>query len=144
MSTNDILKFDGIHFWLSNFCPSPVVLDGVTYPTVENAYQAAKAPIGQRSAFVTCTPGQSKKLGRQIVLTPEQRIHWDAIKVDVMDHLLRQKFSRTTLCGVLLQETGSVQIVEGNTWGDTYWGVCNGVGENVLGKLLMRIRDDIN
>ena len=42
-----------------------------------------------------------------------------------------------------LLETGDEELVEGNTWSDTTWGVCNGVGENKLGRLLMIVRDMI-
>ena len=41
-----------------------------------------------------------------------------------------------------LINTGDAILIEGNTWGDTYWGVCDGVGENRLGKLLMEVREE--
>jgi predicted NAD-dependent protein-ADP-ribosyltransferase YbiA (DUF1768 family) len=59
-----------------------------------------------------------------------------------MEDLSRQKFSHPELRQKLL-DTGSCTLVEGNTWGDTFWGVCDGVGENHLGKLLMTIRADL-
>jgi hypothetical protein len=40
----------------------------------------------------------------------------------------------------LLLATGDMELIEDNDWDDTYWGVCNGAGENNLGKLLMKIR----
>ena len=60
-----------------------------------------------------------------------------------MENGLRQKFKYPELREQLLS-TGDQELVEGNWWRDFYWGVCNGVGDNNLGKLLMKIRDDIN
>lgn len=60
-----------------------------------------------------------------------------------MEDLLRQKFSKTPLRRLLLA-TGEAELIEGNTWGDTYWGVCHGVGQNHLGCLLMKIRGELN
>jgi predicted NAD-dependent protein-ADP-ribosyltransferase YbiA (DUF1768 family) len=57
-----------------------------------------------------------------------------------MYELLRIKFSDPELMKQLKQVQG--EIVEDNYWGDTYWGVFKGQGTNVLGKLLMKIRDD--
>jgi predicted NAD-dependent protein-ADP-ribosyltransferase YbiA (DUF1768 family) len=42
----------------------------------------------------------------------------------------------------MLIDTGNEELCEFNTWGDTFYGVCNGVGKNILGKLLMEIRDE--
>lgn len=60
-----------------------------------------------------------------------------------MESLLRQKFNKNTFLGKRLIETKDIELIEGNTWGDTFWGVCNGRGQNILGKLLMKIRDEI-
>lgn len=124
--------------WLSNFWPAPVYLDGVLYPTVENAYQAAKT-LDKRHIFVGCSPAISKKLGRAVT----KRDDWKDIKINVMRHLLEQKFHKDTMLGNQLIATGDQEIIEGNTWGDVFWGVCEGVGENHLGRLLMEIREDI-
>lgn len=133
----DITSFTGPHRWLSNFWPAPVSLDGVVYPTVEHAYVAAKTRDSTwRSAVLACgTPGDAKRLGRRMNL----RSDWNAVRVDVMRDLLEQKFSNPTLAEKLLA-TGDALLQEGNTWGDTFWGVCNGRGENMLGKLLMEVR----
>ena len=44
----------------------------------------------------------------------------------------------------MLIQTGDSVLIEGNTWGDRVWGVCNGVGENRLGRILMKIRSELN
>jgi hypothetical protein len=43
----------------------------------------------------------------------------------------------------LLLATGDKELIEGNTWGDTFWGVCNGIGQNHLGKILMAKRTEL-
>jgi len=70
-----------------------------------------------------------------LVLRPD----WARIKLDIMYHLLQQKF-RDPLLQKLLLRTQDAELVEGNVWNDTYWGVCSGVGENHLGRLLMLVR----
>lgn len=132
----DILEFQGEYRWLSNFWPAGVMLDGVAYPSVENAYQAAKTHPENRAPFQRCTSWEAKKLGRQIPV----RSGWNDIKVDVMRSLIEQKFAPGTTLANKLLATGDGAIIEGNSWGDTFWGVCRGKGENHLGKILMAQR----
>ena len=133
-----ISDFRGEYRWLSNFHLVEVKLDGLPYPSTEHAYQAAKTlDIAERlmiQALPTC--GQAKRTGQRLKL----RDDWEQVKVSIMLDLLRQKFARGTLLGQQLDATGDRQLVEGNWWGDTFWGVCGGVGENQLGKLLMQVR----
>jgi ribA/ribD-fused uncharacterized protein len=136
MPHDEIDEFQGEYRWLSNFWVARVELDGVFYPTVENAYQAAKAPPGSREPFVSCTPTQAKKMGR--VFEVED---WPARKVGVMRALLAEKFAHGTPMAERLLATGAARLVEGNAWGDVFWGVCKGRGENMLGRLLMARRD---
>lgn len=149
--TNPITSFHGEHSFLSNFTYVSVELDGVRYPSVEHAYQAAKTNIpAERYPFSSAamdddkrngrdimTSGRAKRAGRKVTLDPQ----FDATKADVMRGLLQQKFAHPKF-GALLDATGDAELIEGNTWGDRYWGVCNGTGQNVLGRLLMAIRDE--
>lgn len=141
MNDNMIIdKFDGEFSWLSNFYPATVLYDNVTYPSVENAYQAAKTNnVKDRYEFETCSAGRSKKLGRLLII----REDWNYVKNDVMYRLLTQKFRIDELRNKLI-ETNNSEIIEGNNWNDTYWGVCNGIGSNKLGKMIMQIRTNIN
>ena len=132
----DILEFQGEYRWLSNFWPVEVILDGLTYPSVENAYQAAKASPPMRETFRQVSPSQAKQLGGQLHL-PE---NWTSDRVQVMVDLIEQKFRPGTDLANKLVLTDPGQLYEGNTWNDTFWGVCNGVGENMLGKILMSQR----
>lgn len=124
--------------FLSNFWPAPVKLDGVEYPTVEHAYQAAKTfdPHQREVIRGLPKPGQAKRAGRAFKARPD----WPAVKVDVMLDLLRQKFRRRSRLAHHLEITGDAELIEGNTWGDYFWGVCEGRGANALGNLLMKVR----
>lgn len=137
-------SFQGEYRWLSNFWPAPVYYDGDGYPSVENAYQAAKTALpAEREPFRSCTAGQAKRLGRRVTM----RFDWEGLKLRVMEDLLRQKFAgyHDDLTQKLLA-TGDAVLVEGNTWGDRYWGKvpdAQGEGENHLGQLLMKIRNEL-
>lgn len=133
---NPILSFQGEHRFLSNFWPCNILMDGQIYPSVENAYQAAKAHPSQRGPFRACTPGAAKRLGRAHVLPS----NWDSTRGLVMAALIAQKFMPREDLGRRLVATGDARLVEGNTWGDTFWGVCRGRGENRLGEILMQRR----
>lgn len=140
----DVLSFDGDYAILSNFAPAVVKFDGLYFPTVENAFQAAKSltSLG-RQEFVKLTPSEAKKLGRRIRL----RLDWNDVKDAVMFSLLMQKFRYGTRAYATLMSTGDGHICEGNTWHDNYWGDCSCPrcaaveGKNMMGKLLTEIRD---
>lgn len=121
-------------------CPGVVVFDRVAYPTVEHAYQAAKTIDDEERARVAATPspGRAKRLGKSLTLRPD----WDAVRLGIMRDLLRQKFNHPEYQRMLLA-TGDAELVEGNVWGDTFWGICDGVGENYLGRLLMQVREEL-
>lgn len=141
-------SFRGEFRFLSNFYPLlfGVVYEGVAFPTVEHAYQAAKAFFSSSkrnrrilNAYAALPKaGMTKALGEIVCTTPE----WQSAKVAIMRDLLVQKFKDPVLRRLLLN-TGSAELIEGNDWGDIFWGVCDGVGENNLGKLLMEIRTEI-
>lgn len=135
-------KFDGEYAFLSNFYDSPIKPfdDWILYPTVEHAFQAAKTnDIEMRKKIASQpTPGKAKSIGRHVDLIP----NWREDRIYVMYQCLRAKFEIPDLREKLLS-TGNAHLIEGNWWRDTYWGVCNGVGENNLGKLLMKIREEL-
>lgn len=133
----DILEFKGSYRWLSNFWLSPIVYEGINYPSVENAYQAAKTFPSNREKFENCSPSKAKILSKKIKI----RCDFDILKKDIMRTLIQQKFAPGTELGEKLKNTGTGLIVEGNNWGDKYWGVCDGEGLNILGKLIMEQRD---
>jgi ribA/ribD-fused uncharacterized protein len=132
-----ISEFQGEYRWLSNFWPATVCFEGRYYGAVELAYVAAKTKDESiRSQIQALTCGQAKNFGRTLAL----RTDWEEVKLLVMATLVFEKFTRHPELMTKLLNTGEQELVEGNTWGDTYWGVCKGVGENNLGKILMGVR----
>lgn len=135
-----INRFTGQYKFLSNFYPCEIEYEGLIYSSVEHAFQAAKSLDRQERIKISraSSPGMAKTLGRHV----ELRSDWGIVKDSVMENILRIKFKDPELKRKLLA-TGVSELVEGNTWGDTYWGVCNRKGKNMLGKLLMKLRGDL-
>lgn len=133
-------SFQGEYRWLSNFWPCDIEFDGVVYPSVEHAYVASKTTdeLLRKQVLLCKTAGEAKQLGRSF----EIRKDWDKAKLSFMRYFLHQKFTKNPELRSKLASTKGMTIVEGNTWGDTFWGVCNGKGQNHLGKILMDIRDN--
>lgn len=130
--------FDGEYRWLSNFWPAKVVVPWGVFPSAEHAFQAAKDPLRIPTTFHLMTPGQAKRWGRN---TAQLRPDWELVKRDVMRQCIEAKFGpdNPELAHRLIL-TGDETLVEVNSWNDTYFGVCNGQGQNVLGVLLMARR----
>ena len=134
-----INSFKGEYFFLSNFYPVVIEYNNLIFQSSEAAYQAQKClvPI-ERLFFPNAKPGEAKRMGRSVLI----RKDWEQVKDRIMREILVNKFSNPTLQEKLLMTRGQ-QLIEGNHWGDTYWGVYNGKGENKLGKILMSIRDSL-
>lgn len=132
--------FRGEYSFLSNFYPARVDWAGLMYPTLEHAYQAAKTLDAHDRHAISrmSSPGEAKRYGRQVKVQPD----WHRSKRAVMAELLTRKFQDETLRAALLA-TGDRELVEYNTWGDTYWGIYNGRGQNWLGRLLMQVREEL-
>ena len=139
-----ISSFKGKYHFLSNFWSgNPFNVNSVNgvivYKTNEHFYQAHKTLYTKEFNFVldASSPGEAKKRGRKVTV----RKDWDEVKLKVMEEGLRKKFS----CHYLITKlvcTYPLQLIEGNIWGDRFWGVCKGTGDNHLGKLLMKIRGE--
>jgi ribA/ribD-fused uncharacterized protein len=127
--------------FLSNFYPASVIYQGRKYRTSEHAFQAAKTlDKNQRKTIAAFEePALAKRMGRVV----ELREDWEDVKLGVMKIILRDKFKRNADLRKQLLATGDSELIEGNVWGDTYWGVCQGKGENHLGKLLMEVRQEL-
>ena len=138
---NAILGFFGDYRWLSNFHLSPVEYEGQIYPSVENAFQAAKVVKRDRDAFLTCTPSEAKKLGSQVDMNYPVK-YWDVIRTVIMYQLIKSKYNLPAM-GVQLLATKGKYLEETNWWNDTFWGVCRGKGANAMGYLTMRAREEL-
>ena len=135
---NNIKGFFDEYGFLSNFFEASVFFEGDTYLSTESAYQASKCnDIKNRNSFFRLSANESKKLGQKV----ELRKDWDERKYDLMSIIVFDKFYRYRGLRELLLVTGDKYLEETNHWGDQYWGVFSGVGENNLGKILMGIRD---
>lgn len=135
-----INRFVNEYVFLSNFYPVEVAFEGVFYPSVEHAYQAAKTLDMKVREVISFIPsaGQAKRAGRKVKIRPG----WDGMKVGVMKELVQKKFQDPELKTRLLN-TGDRIIIEGNDWGDTFWGMCDNQGRNELGQILMSIRSEL-
>ena len=131
------MKFRDKYWFLSNMYPCRIQSKrtGLVFTCVEAAFQAMKCP-SRASEFQGLNGFEAKKLGKTVELRPD----WDNVKVNVMRKILKAKFADVQLLSMLKEVKG--EIVEDNTWGDTFWGRYNGRGQNMLGKLLMEIRDE--
>jgi ribA/ribD-fused uncharacterized protein len=140
-------KFTKEYSFLSNFFPVKIIWKGITFPTVEHAFVASKSnnPLfwDEISKLPAKSGGYAKKKGRKITL----RNNWEKIKVIMMEEFLRQKFRYPHLEKKLINTYPNF-LEEGNTWHDNFWGNCycnkckSIEGRNILGKLLMKIREE--
>ena len=135
-----IKQFCGDFFFLSNFYECPVTYEQLTYTNNEAALQAQKCTSdAEKIQFTKLNPTEAKKLGRKVNL----RKDWEAVKVKIMEEIVRAKFRQNTELADKLLATGDAYLEEGNTWGDRIWGTVNGSGANRLGIILMQIRAEI-
>jgi hypothetical protein len=137
-------RFHGEHGWLSNFQSASIRVGDIVFPTVEHAYVAAKSEIPfspiDLEWFIGLSAGKVKRVGRKLDL----RADWDNIKLTVMLDLTKIKYSAVNPeLRDLLIATGDQELIEGNHWNDTFWGVCDGVGCNWLGHIIMGVRNEI-
>lgn len=140
MSDESIKGFFGEYRWLSNFHLCPIPWEGYTWPSTEHAYQATKTfdPEIRKKIYGLTEPKLVKRISRSFAL----RGDWEIIKLQVMLDISRIKYQIPYLRDRLLK-TQELYLEETNTWNDTFWGVCNGVGQNNLGRILMQIREEI-
>ena len=132
-------SFRNEYFFLSNFFEAPVCYEGITYKSNEAAFQAQKCQNkSDRVQFSSLTPSEAKRLGRSISL----RHDWETVKVNIMEDLIYAKFSQNPVLREKLIKLQDVYLEEGNDWGDKIWGTVNGQGRNLLGQILMKVRDE--
>ena len=142
MNRSRIDSFRGDYFFLSNFYPAQVTIDGLTYQNNEAAFQAQKVlDLEAKKAFTALAPKEAKRRGRQVPLRPD----WEKVKNGIMEEIVRAKFLQNKDLREKLLATGDALLVEGNTWNDRYWGVDkrSRTGKNYLGQILMKVRSDL-
>lgn len=130
------MKFRNEYWFLSNFYPCKIEINGLTFQCAESAFQACKSLNPRDWEKLTKMNGaEAKKFGRKISLRPD----WNERKLRCMYAIVNAKFNQNNdllkkLCDV------NEPIVEENDWNDTYWGVCKNRGENHLGKIISKVR----
>ena len=133
-----ITSFQNEYYFLSNMYPTPerIKFKGYAFTCVESAYQGFK--VMQPSYFQSMNGYQAKRANRNYLM----RDDWTLLKNQVMYSLLIEKFKQPELRKLLIA-TGDREIIEGNNWGDIYWGMSKGIGVNTLGRMLMQLRSEI-
>lgn len=137
-----MMTFTGAFDFLSNFYPAKIEIDGVCYQNAEAAFQAQKCiNPADRVEFSDLSAVKAKRKGRQVKLRPD----WECVRLSVMARVVGAKFMQNPNLAVRLEATGMMPLVEGNSFGDTFWGVDarTGKGENHLGKILMKVREEL-
>lgn len=144
--SKQITSFRNEYFFLSNFYSIKIFFEGKKYSTAEHAFQAAKCvnSVDKDKIHKSQTPAIAKSIGRSVQL----RNDWDLKKLEIMEEILKIKFSNVKM-KFLLQGTENCEIIEQNRWHDQYWGVCvcqkhDLNGKNHLGKIIMKIRSELN
>ena len=137
-----VKTFRGSYDFLSNMYSAPLEWDGRPYRNSEAAFQSAKSlDPAVRDEFSEMTGVVAKREGKKVRL----RGDWELVKDGVMEDVVRAKFSQNPELLEKLIGTGDMELIEGNRWHDTYWGVdlTTGQGENHLGIILMKIRAEL-
>lgn len=133
--------FRNEYWFLSNMYPCEIRVNGLVFTCAEACFQSFKTTdLNERKKFQGIDGFEAKKLGRSVSL----RSDWNDIRIEVMFRVIHAKFNQHPDLTKKLKDTGDLLIIEDNTWKDTFWGVCNGKGYNILGQILMSERDQIN
>lgn len=133
------MQFRGKFYFLSNFYPSPIEIDGLQYESAEAAFQGQKSIQHAHLFTGDITPLEAKRLNRRVPIDARE---WNAHRLEAMKRIVRAKFEQNPkLRDRLIAVTEP--IVEDNIWGDTYWGRCRGVGSNHLGQILQEVRNSL-
>ncbi len=147
-----IESFRGDYYFLSSMCEVPggiKVAEGIVVPAAEVPYKAAqfedmdirRVILASRTGMEAFETAQKyKERGVKV------REDWDEIKLDAMRDIVNRKFTQNRRFGQMLLDTGDEEIIEGNSWGDNFWGVSppgNPEGQNWLGIILMETRQRI-
>lgn len=141
----DIIRhFRGEYSFLSNFYKCKVSYGAYQYDNSEAAYQASKTKdLTEKEKFMCMSPKDAKRYGRRVTMYEG----FEENKVKIMQEIVFCKFMENKDLMKKLQDTGDAKLIEGNKWHDNFWGVCdcprqtcNG-GKNILGKILMQVRD---
>lgn len=136
-----IYGFFGDYRYLSNFHVCNIEFDGFAYTSSEAAYMSCKTDSRIiKLSLTSMTPSQAKKAGQSIKLIP----NWESERLISMTRVLFAKFKQNPDLAILLKSTGDKYLEETNDWDDRFWGANQfGNGQNMLGRILMLVRENI-
>ena len=137
-----IKEFKNQYFFSSNFYECPIYYNKLVFCNAEAAFQAQKViDEKEQYKFINLNASQARKLGKTIAL----REDWEEVKDNIMYEIVKRKFTVNKELQQKLIDTKDEELVEGNWWHDTYWGVDSktGIGQNKLGKILMKVREEV-
>jgi len=151
--------------YLSNMYETPIIFsasadikesfpeisfDGHTYGSSEHLYQSLKSNSEEWHEKIRSVldPHKTKTMAKKELTTQPDlfgggffmRPDFHSIKSKLMFLIVYLKFSQNEELKEKLLATGDELLIEKNCWHDTYWGVCDGVGKNILGRILMQVR----
>ena len=135
--------YETSHFVFSNFSPHSVKRDGVVYPTAEHAYHAAKFDDEKIKDEIrqAGSPLEAYDLGKKY--KAQRKPNWDEIKVNELYNIVKEKTTQHQEVKSALLATGTEEIVEENP-NDDFWGSGqDGNGQNHMGKIIMKIRNEV-
>ena len=136
-----ISSFSNEFSFLSNFYEIPLEYKGYTFTSTEAAFMAEKSGNPEDFArFTEYHPGKAKREGLKVILRPD----WEDVKIPIMKAIVKAKFEQHPELKTKLLATENLELIEGNSHDDTFWGICNGIGQNNLGLILMEIRKELS
>ena len=140
-----IKNFRGEYYFLSNMYPCEIRVHDLVFLNSESLFQALKFRKNRElvQRFCGIDGFTAKSLGKKIRLSSTAIKEWNEFRITAMEKAVRAKFVQNPDLAKKLLATGDAELVEENTWNDTFWGVCNGIGQNNLGKILMKIRNEL-
>jgi ribA/ribD-fused uncharacterized protein len=131
----------------SNLYRCTVMFEGQEFPTAEHAYQAGKASKKNVREWILSAPTPSLvAMAAHGLYTWDIVPNWSRIKFDRMRAVLKAKFTQHEDLRTLLLSTGDNRLVEAgrtNNAVNRLWGEVNGKGTNMLGVLLMEVRNEL-
>jgi ribA/ribD-fused uncharacterized protein len=131
----------------SNLYPSPVHFEDKLYPTAEHAYQAGKARKPEVRDWILSAPSPGlAAMAAHGLYTWDVTPNWAEIKFERMRRVLRAKFEQHPDLREILLSTRNARLVEAGTVNNAVnrlWGEVNGIGQNMLGVMLMELRAEL-
>lgn len=127
----------------SNFAAHPIEIDGKIWPTSEHYFQGQKFEDASHQEAIRLeeSPMIAARMGRD--RSKKLREDWEIVKDQVMLDAVRAKFTQHEELRATLLSTGESELIE-HTKNDNYWGDGgDGTGQNMLGKILMKVREEL-